>query len=115
MVRIFSYAVWIVLGGALIVLAVANRQAVILNLVPEGMQELLPSTYQVSVPLFLVIFLGVLIGLIIGFIWEFIREYGQRSEAQRSAREVKRLRREVKRLKEQLGEEHDEILALIDG
>ena len=114
MLKILSYLIWIVLGVALIILAVANRQPVILNLVPEGMMELFPVAYQVSVPLFLVIFLGVLIGLLIGFVWEFIREYQQRAAAQRSAREVKRLQREVKRLKDQLGEGHDEILSLLE-
>jgi len=112
--RYISYFIWIVLCVALVILAVANRQPVILNLLPEGMHDLMPVTYQVSVPLFLVILLGVFLGLLIGFVWEFIREYRHRAAAARTEREVKRLRREVKRLKEQVGEEQDEILALLD-
>lgn len=112
--RFFSVLISILIGLPLIVLAVANRQPVILNLLPEGLQDLSPVTYQVSVPLFLVILLGALLGLLIGFVWEFIREYRQRSDANRKQREVKRLRREVKRLKEQVGEEQDDILALLE-
>lgn len=112
--RYISMFIWVVLGLALIVLAVANRQPVILNLLPEGLQDVMPVAYQVSVPLFLVIFLGVFIGLLIGFIWEFIREYKERSNANRVAREVKRLRRENQRLKKELGEDQDDILALIE-
>ena len=73
-----------------------------------------PVTPQVSQPLFVVILGSILAGLLIGFIWEWIREYGERAEAARQAREMRRLEREVARLK---GEKHkgkDEVLALLD-
>ncbi|MEM9715427.1 MAG: lipopolysaccharide assembly protein LapA domain-containing protein [Pseudomonadota bacterium] len=112
--RIISYIIWAICGLALIILAIANRQPVILNLVPEEMSELLPFGSQVSVPLFLVILLGVLLGLLIGFLWEYVRELKYRSNANKSARDVKRLEREVARLRRDAGEDKDEILALLD-
>ncbi|MEM9210581.1 MAG: LapA family protein [Pseudomonadota bacterium] len=114
MMRIISYTISVILMIGLVIVAVANRQPVILNLVPEGLSELLPYAYEVSVPLFIVILLGVMVGLLIGFVWEYIREFRERAAAKRTEREVKRLRREVQRLRAELGEEQDDILALIE-
>ncbi|MEO0344072.1 MAG: LapA family protein [Pseudomonadota bacterium] len=112
--RIVSLTFSALIGLSVLVLAVANRKPVILNLVPEELAGLLPFASQVSVPLFLVILLGVLIGLIIGFVWEYLREARFRSGERQSTREVKRLKREIKRMRAERGEDQDEILALLD-
>ena len=68
----------------------------------------------VQLPLFLVILGSIVAGLLVGFVWEWIREYGQRAEAARQAREMRRLEREVARLKGEKHQGKDEVLALLD-
>jgi uncharacterized integral membrane protein len=66
------------------------------------------------VPLFIVILGSIVAGLLVGFVWEWIREYNQRAEAARQAREMRRLEREVARLKGEKYEGQDDVLALLD-
>ncbi|MEQ3709538.1 lipopolysaccharide assembly protein LapA domain-containing protein, partial [Tateyamaria sp.] len=66
------------------------------------------------VPLFIVILGSIIAGLLVGFVWEWVREYGQRAEAARQAREMRRLEREVARLKVEKHEGQDEVLALLE-
>jgi uncharacterized integral membrane protein len=98
----------------LIVVAVANRQSVELQLLPSDLAAFVPFAGSITVPLFLVIFGGVLGGLLIGFIWEYLREFKVRSNLSKSNRQVKNLEREVGKLREKIGEGQDEILALLD-
>ncbi len=99
---------------ALIIIAVANRQPVELQLLPSDMAAFLPFTNQITVPLFLVIFAGILGGLLIGFIWEYLREFKMRNNLSKTNRQMKHLEREVGKLREKTGEGKDEILALLD-
>ena len=69
---------------------------------------------EIQVPLFIVILGSIIAGLLVGFVWEWIREYGQRAEAARQAREMRRLEREVARLKGEKYQDQDEVLALLD-
>lgn len=98
----------------LIVVAVANRQPVQLQLLPEDLAAFVPFAGSITVPLFLVIFAGVLGGLLIGFIWEYLREFKVRNDLSKSTKQVKSLEREVGKLREKTGEGQDEILALLD-
>lgn len=110
-VRYFCIAVFAI---ALIAVALANRGMVELRVLPAEVAHWFAVSPQVTLPLFLVILGSILAGLLVGFIWEWIREYGERAEAARQAREMRRLEREVARLK---GEKHkgkDEVLALLD-
>jgi len=99
---------------ALIIVALANRDMVTLNLLPEPFAGLIGTSLSLQLPLFLVIFAGIAGGLLIGFFWEWLREMKLRSAANKGQREVTRLTREVKRLKGQKNEGKDEILALLD-
>ena len=110
-VRYFCIAVFAL---ALISVALANRDMVMLEVLPPEISTWFAVTPQVELPLFLVILGSIVAGLLIGFVWEWIREYGERAEKARLARETRRLEREVARLK---GEKHkgkDEVLALLD-
>ena len=112
------YLRYMVLGSiaiSLIVLALANRGAVHLTLLPDALGELVVFNVQLQVPLFVVIFLGVTLGLLIGFVWEWLREMKHRNAAQSEHIQVVRLEREVSKLKATSADkDKDEILALLD-
>lgn len=112
--RYVRYASIAIFAIALILIALANRQTVEVQVLPPelaGMAALNPS-YEM--PLFVVMFGGVLAGLVIGFIWEWIREAKERAAAARQAREMARMRAELKRLKGEKHQGKDEVLALLD-
>ena len=105
------------LGGLAVVLvsiAMANRDAVTLKLLPEELSGLIGLSWQIELPLFIVVFGGIVAGLIIGFVWEWLREYKHRRNASTNAREARRLEREVVRLKGENAKGKDEVLALLD-
>jgi len=110
--RLIKLIVLAILMVAIIVLALANRDAVTLNLMPEGIQTVVQ--YSVSVPLFAVILVSVLTGLLLGYIFEWLREHKHRRLASQKKREANRLAEEVNRLKRKHMSEEDEVLALID-
>ncbi|QFT97194.1 hypothetical protein FIU85_07760 [Roseovarius sp. THAF8] len=112
--RYIRYASIAIFAVALILIALANRQVVEVQILPgelAGIAALNPS-YQI--PLFIVMFGGILAGLVIGFIWEWIREAKERAAAARQAREMAALRAEVRRLKGERNKDQDEVLALLD-
>jgi len=110
--RYVRYLCIAVFAVALIAVALANRGMVSLKILPAEVSGFFAMNPEVQVPLFIVILGSIIAGLLVGFVWEWIREYGQRAEAARQAREMRRLEREVARLK---GEKHqDEVLALLD-
>lgn len=98
----------------LVVLALANRALVSVQLVPEELAVLLPFQNRFELPLFVIIFGAIIAGLLIGFVWEYFREYHIRAEAAKKRREVNKLEREVKGLREKSGEGRDDVLALLD-
>lgn len=112
--RFIRYAFLIVIGLALIVLALANRSIVTLNLLPTELSAALGVSGSIDLPLFLVILLGVLIGLLIGFMWEWLIEMKNRRVIKKTTREKRGLEREVERLKAKTGETKDDVLALLD-
>lgn len=97
----------------LIVVALANRGMVTLQLLPEGLAGLFGRSFQVQLPLFVVIFGGIVVGLLIGFVWEWLREHKHRVAAVRKTREVGQLSREVSRLKDR-PDQRDDVLALLE-
>jgi uncharacterized integral membrane protein len=112
--RYIRYAFYLLLAICLITLALANRGAVTLQLLPDQLADFagLPNTLQL--PLFIIIFAAIIIGLLIGFVWEWLREHRLRAEAARTRRDVRDLEREVVRLKSDKPDEKDDILALLE-
>ncbi|GLQ33756.1 phosphoribosylanthranilate isomerase [Amylibacter marinus] len=104
----------LIISIALIVLALANRAFVELNLLPRGLADALGLSQSISLPLFLVILIGVFIGLLVGFFWEYLREYKHRKELGRSKKDLRQLEKEVKALKSTKDAPQDEIIALLD-
>lgn len=114
MMRYIRYLFLAVIGLALIIVALGNREMVTLKLAPDALAAPFGLTGSVTLPLFLVIFLGIVVGLLIGFVWEWMREFRFRNELSRKGKEVHRLEREVKVLKAKSGEGQDDVLALIE-
>lgn len=112
--RYIRYAILAALAVVLIAVALANRAFVTLQLLPEGLAEILGLNMAIDLPLFVVIFAGIVAGLLIGFLWEWMREHKHRAEARRKASEARKLEREVKRLKGEKHKGQDEVLALLD-
>lgn len=104
----------IVVGSALVVFALANRDMVTLRLLPPEISDLIPLTVGVRVPAFMAIFGGILIGLLIGFVWEWMREHRYRAAAARRKRSITKLEEEVHGLKMEKSSGKDEILAMLD-
>lgn len=114
MIRIIRLLILGLMGLALLLLALANRGFVPLNLLPEDLAALTGLSWSVQVPLFVVIFGGIILGVLIGFVWEWLRETKHRSTASAKARDVARLERELSSLREAKSGPKDEILALLE-
>lgn len=98
----------------LVAIALANRSPVTLKAMPEELGNYFGMSWQVTLPLFIVIFLAILFGIVIGFIWEWLREAHIRSEAARRRQEVNRLEREVGNLRDRHNAPNDEVVAILD-
>ncbi|MEM7614990.1 MAG: lipopolysaccharide assembly protein LapA domain-containing protein [Pseudomonadota bacterium] len=112
MLRFIKLVFLAVMMAAIIVLALANRGPVTLNLLPEGVANILPLS--IEVPLFSVILASILLGLLIGYILEWLREHKHRRTASVKKREVEGLSREVESLKRKHVSPEDEVLALLE-
>lgn len=112
--RYIKIAFWAAVAVLLIAVSLANREMVMLELLPADLANLVGLNHSITLPLFIVIFGGIAAGLLIGFVWEWIREHRQRAEAAAQRREMDRMRREIKRLKGAQHEGKDDVIALLD-
>ncbi|MEQ6201561.1 LapA family protein [Sulfitobacter sp. HNIBRBA2951] len=112
--RYVRYLCIAIFSVALVSVALANRAIVSLQVLPTELSGMFAVNPSVNLPLFIVILGSILAGLLVGFIWEWIREFGDRAEAAKQAREMRRLQREIDRLKEEKHAGKDEVLALLD-
>jgi uncharacterized integral membrane protein len=113
--RYLKYTFLIVVGLALILMAMANREVVTLEVIPPDLAAWFGIQYGIDLPLFVVVLGGVVIGLLVGFVWEWLREHRHRVEAATQKRTARALEREVTTLKGPAQNSKDEILALVDG
>lgn len=114
MIRSLRYLFLAALGLVLLTVALANRAPVTLKALPEDLAAFTGFTWQIELPLFMVIFGGIIAGLLIGFVWEWFREMKHRSTASRKTREVARLERELAVMKDSQSVPKDDILAILD-
>ncbi|MCX7558973.1 LapA family protein [Sulfitobacter sp. F26204] len=112
--RYVRYLCIAVFAIALVSVALANRETVTLQVLPQEVAGWFAVNPSLELPLFLVILGSLVAGLLVGFIWEWIREFGERAEKARLARETRRLEREIARLKGEKHQGKDEVLALLD-
>ncbi|MDA0924316.1 MAG: LapA family protein [Proteobacteria bacterium] len=114
--RIAKYLFLFIVAVALVLMALANRETVVVEMVPEALVGWFGVQYAIALPLFLVILGAVMVGILVGFVWEWLREYRYRADAKIHKRAAQSLEREVKTLKGGTGRDaQDEILALVDG
>lgn len=112
--RYLKYLFLLIVAGCLLVLALANRGPVTLNLLTPELEGLTGMAYAITLPLYAVVFGGIAAGILIGYVLEWFREHKHRVEARRRTAEAKTLAREVVRLKDKQNEGKDEILALVE-
>jgi uncharacterized integral membrane protein len=96
---------------AVVVLAVANREAVILHLLPPGLDRVM--ALSIELPLFVVILVSVVAGMVLGYLLEWLREHKHRRRAAQKEQEAARLHREVAHLRKETGRPEDDVLALL--
>jgi len=115
MLRALRWLVLALVALVLVVLALANRQMVLLSLLPAELARYAGVDWQLRLPLFVVVLGGIVAGLALGFLWEWVREARHRGAERRARRDKARLERELARSKPSSGREEDEILEIIDG
>lgn len=114
MIRLLRFLLLVVLALVLVTIALANRGAVPVQLLPDDLAAFAGRNWVAEVPLFLVIFGGVVAGLLIGFVWEWAREHKHRVTGRTRGREIARLERELSMLRDAKGTQQDDVLALLD-
>lgn len=97
--RFLSYTLVTLTTLVVIVLSVANRQLVRVNLIPDFTAYGVPAAPAHEVPLFAVALLCGTLGFIAGAAREYLRESRLRREAKKRRRELGALQREVDALK----------------
>ena len=102
-------------GVLLLLLALANRGAVPVRLLPQELSTLFGLPEAWNIPLFLVILAAVATGVLIGFVWEWFREMRIRGDAKVKTREVARLERELAVMRDTKEPQQDDVLALLDS
>lgn len=112
--RTVKYVILALVALALVVIGFANRQAVTLTLLPEGLVPFTKFNYAVELPLYVVAFGFMVLGFVLGELFEWLREAKYRSEATRERRERALLQAEVKKLQKDQNKHDDDVLALID-
>jgi lipopolysaccharide assembly protein A len=114
MIKTLRYVFLALVALCLVTLAVANRDAVAVRLLPPDLAALAGLHWGLIVPVWLVFFGGVVAGLVLGFVWEWFREHRHRAEASAGKRKVRKLESELAAVKQDTGTQDDEVLALID-
>ena len=99
----------------LLTLAVANRELVVIRILPSELEGFLGSGMILSIPIFVLFLCGVIFGLFVGFVWEWIREMKHRSASSRKSKELAKVENELSQLKRESGQNEDEILLLLNN
>lgn len=113
---LLKYLFLAVLAVVLIVVALANATAVTLRVLPEQMAGFLGWSWQVTLPMFVVILGAIIVGLLVGFVWEWLREHKHRAAARTERRQKEELKQENARLRTERrgGGKDDDVLALLE-
>ncbi len=110
--RYIKYIILAAFMAALVLLALANRGAVTVAALPEGLPY--ADVLSLQVPLFAIIFAAIGTGLLLGYFLEYFREHKYRRQAAVKNREAAALAAEVAQLKKSNGSDEDDVLALLN-
>ena len=110
--RYIKYLILAAFMAALVLLALANREAVFVSALPEGLPY--AGVLSIEVPLFVIIFAAIGVGLLLGYFLEYFREHKYRRQAAIKNREAAVLSAEVAKLKKSNGSDEDDVLALLN-
>ena len=99
---------------ALVTVAIANRGALTIKLLPDELAQLVGFRWDITLPAYIILLAAVLVGVLLGFVWEWVRERKFRVEAATQRKERERLEREVNKVapKKETG---DDVIALLEG
>ena len=114
MFRYLRYLILAVVGLGLLIVALANRTPVLLKALPDDFAAFLGVSWQMELPVFVVLFGGIVLGVLVGFLWEWAREHKHRATASTKSREVTRLERELATMRDATSVPQDDIIALLD-
>ena len=112
--RLLKYILLAIILIVLVTVALANRGAVPLRLLPEELARVAGLDVTISLPVFIVLLGTFLLGLLFGFVWEWLREHKHRATARTERRERERLEKEVRKVAPP-AETGDDVLAILDG
>lgn len=113
--RYLKYLFLFTVALALVLMAMANRETVTLEVIPPDLAAWFGIQYAIQLPLFIVILGAVVLGVLVGFVWEWLREHRYRVEAKTQKQTARALEREVTAIRGPAQGSQDEILALVDG
>ncbi|MBL4806782.1 MAG: LapA family protein [Rhodobacteraceae bacterium] len=105
------YLILAVFMTVLVLLAIANRDPVIVSLLPSDIE--IAKNFQIELPLFAIIFAAIVVGLVLGYLMEYFREHKYRRKAAQKNREAAKLSAEVVQLKKESGKDDDDVLAIL--
>lgn len=115
MIRYLRYLFLLAVALCLLIVALANRDPVAIQLLPEEMAAYMGQPLSYELPLYVIIFGGIVVGLLIGFVWEWFREHKMRADGRRQKREKERLQREMRGMRAEQNKGKDEVLAILDA
>ena len=113
--RYLRLAFLLLIALGLILVAMANRAVVVVQLLPGDLALLLGVNWALELPMFLVIFASIIMGLLIGFVWEWLREHKHRVAARQSGKAVSKLERELAAMRDATTLPKDDVLAILDA
>lgn len=112
--RYMRFIILAILALALVLVAMANRSVVSVQVLPADLAALIGVNWALQLPLFLVIFASIILGLLIGFVWEWLREHKHRVTATRSSKTVTKLERELAAMRDATSLPGDDVLAMLE-
>lgn len=112
--RYLRYAILAALAIVMVTVAIANRGPITLRLLPEELTGLFGFSWQITLPVFVVLLIAVMFGVVLGFVWEWIREHKYRRDAVVERRSRVELERELGAAGK-TKKPGDDVLALLEG